>query len=131
MTTTTRAEIIRMCSAREARVIPEGWQHPKDASGRFVPLLPEGYAFYEDGSSPWPTMPCTDRIATEIAAYEMTSEGTPISPAFPNTAEGRRALCRWCAEHCTTFGDHQADAEAWALIIFGDAGVALDRSVRA
>ena len=28
---------------REVRLIPAGWQHPKDESGRYVPLLPFGY----------------------------------------------------------------------------------------
>ena len=75
-------------------------------------------------------MPATWNVPdTEIAAYEATSEGTPISPAFPNTDEGRLALINYCAEHCFTFGDHRGDAEAWAAILFGDAAVAADGRV--
>jgi hypothetical protein len=67
----------------------------------------------------------------EIAAYETTTEGTPISPAFPDTPEGRLALVNYCAEHATTWGDHRADAETWAAILFGDgAMVGTDGSVR-
>jgi hypothetical protein len=58
--------------------------------------------------------------ATEIMAYETTSEGTPISPAFPNTPQGRLDLVNYCAEHCTTFARHTAGPEAWAAILFGD-----------
>jgi hypothetical protein len=113
---------------REVRVVPAGWQHPRDARGRYVPVLPSGYVS-DDGEHvdlmPEPTG------ATEIAAYETVSEGTPISPAFPDTTEGRLALVNYCAEHATTFGDHRAGAEAWAAILFGDASVGLDGTVRA
>jgi hypothetical protein len=115
---------------REVRVIPRGWQHPKDGRGRHEPLLPAGYTF-EDGEV-FPTMPELSGLApeqTEIAAYECVSEGTPISPAFPNSDAGRLALVRYCAAHCTTFADHRADAEAWAAVLFGNAAVAIDGRV--
>jgi hypothetical protein len=118
---------------REMRAFPKGWQHPKDTNGKHIALLPYGYAGDEnDGpvATPNTTMPPTPlRGETEIAAYETVSEGTPISPAFPDTPEGRLALVRHCAEHCTTFADHRADAEAWAAILFGDAAVGLDGRV--
>ena len=59
------------------------------------------------------------------------SEGTPISPVFPNTPEDRLALVNYCAEHATTFGDHRAGAEAWVAILFGGASGDLDGTVRA
>jgi hypothetical protein len=38
----------------------------------------------------------------------------------------------YCAEHCTTFGDYRAGAEAWAVLLFGDgATVDADGTVRA
>ena len=114
-------------NSREVREIPRGWQHPRDGEGRYIPLLPHHYE-YDASQGPWPKMPAPVG-ETEIAAYEAVSEGTPISPAFPDTPEGRLELLRYCAEHCTTFGDHKADAEAWAAILFGDAGVALDGTV--
>ncbi|MDZ4278006.1 MAG: hypothetical protein U1B78_02585 [Dehalococcoidia bacterium] len=101
---------------REVRTVPKGWLHP-EAAGRPRPLLPE-------------EMPGVAGLApdqTKIVAYETTTEGTPISPPFPNTPEGRLALVRHCAEHETTFGDHKAGPEAWAVILFGQgAAVTVD-----
>ena len=117
---------------REVRIIPRGWQHPRTASGRYQPLLTVDDVFDDDERSP--LMPDVSQLPdadTEVAAYETVSEGTPISPAFPNTREGRLALINYCAEHATTFGDHRADAEAWAALLFGDASVGIDGTVRA
>lgn len=94
---------------RELRTIPKGWLHPEDARNP-RPLLPE-------------QMPNVTGLApeeTEIVAYEAGSEGTPISPAFPNTPEGRLRLVAYCARHCTTWGDHKGGVEAWAAILFGE-----------
>ena len=123
----TNAEFL-IAGSREVRRVPRGWQHPKDEAGRLVPLLPFGYEF-EDGQTPYPTTPDPGRDAAEIVAYETTTEGTPISPAFPDTPEGRLALIAWCAEHCTTFGRNKTDGEGWAALLFGDASVALDGRV--
>jgi hypothetical protein len=122
---------------REVRWIPRGWQHPRDARGRYVPLLPNGYAAGNGigAEEAWPEMPATTgpvrTRGLEIAAYETTTEGTPISPAFPDTPAGRLALVNYCAEHASTFGDHKADAETWAAILFGEdtAWVGADGSV--
>lgn len=121
---------------REVRRIPKGWQHPRDDRGRHEPLLRANYVFDSEAhrAECGGTMPSTDGLAPEqceIAAYEAVSEGTPISPAFPDTAEGRLALVRYCAEHCTTFADNRADGEAWAAILLGDASVGIDGTVRA
>ena len=48
-----------------------------------------------------------------VVAYETTSEGTPISPPFPNTPEGRLELVRYCASHANTHGAATAEVEAW------------------
>lgn len=117
---------------REVRTIPKGWRHPTDARGRYVPLLDERYLYHDE--QPGQAMPSTHLLRedeTEIAAYETTTEGTPISPPFPNTSAGRLALVNHCAEHATTFGDSRADAEAWAAVLFGSATVDLDGTVRA
>ena len=135
-------------SGREVRVIPKGWRHPRDARGKYWPLLPaDQWPATAEALSAWMAeneasdpparknyMPDTDGLPPErtaIVAYETTTEGTPISPAFPNTREGRLQLTRYCAERETTFGHHTADAEAWAVILFGngDAGVSLDGTV--
>ena len=107
----------RFLASREVRVIPTGWHHPRDAEGRLRPLLPE-------------QMPAVAGGATAILAYETVSEGTPISPAFPNTGDGRLALVRHCVAHCFSFGHHRAGPEAWAAILFGhDTTVGFDGSV--
>jgi hypothetical protein len=134
--TNERADLA-FIGGREVRIIPKGWQHPRDDRGRHVPLLPADYAFDDEeerAASTVGLMPDASRLPaseTEIAAYEAVSEGTPISPAFPNTPAGKLALVNYCAEHETTFGDHRADAEAWATILFGDATVGIDGTVRA
>ncbi len=119
---------------REVRRFPKGWQHPRDDRGRHEPLLPANYVFDSDAhrAECGGTMPTTEGLTAdqcEVAAYEAVSEGTPITPAFPDSAEGRLALVRHCAEHCTTFGSNRADAEAWAAILFGDAAVGIDGRV--
>ena len=117
---------------REVRRMPKGWQHPRDAKGRFVPLLPADYLSslsdagradilesnaaigYDTEAHLMPQVAGLAPEAVEIAAYETTTEGTPCSPAFDDTPEGRLAVANWCAVHCTTFGDNKADAETWA-----------------
>ena len=108
----------RMIANREVRHVPANWEHPRDERGRFVPLLPEQMP--EPGS------------AAAIMAYETTSEGTPISPRFPDTPEGRLALVRHCVEHATTFGQHRGGLEAWAAVLFGEhTTIGLDCTVEA
>ncbi len=127
---------------RELRVIPRGWQHPRDERGRLVPLLPsDGYPRTPEAKRAYRIemghaaaraayMPDATGRA-EIMAYETTSEGTPISPAFPDTPEGRRQLIAWCAENATTYGDSRTGVEGWAALLFGDAAVALDGTIHA
>jgi len=119
-----RSEIL-FVGSYEAREIPRGWQHPKDERGRYVPLLPYGYPF-DNSQEPSPTMP-DPGDDPDVMAYEAVSEGTPISPAFAQS----RDLVLYCAEHCMTFGDHKAGPEAWAAILFGDAAIAMDGTIRA
>ena len=125
--TDNRPQIL-FVGSREIREIPKGWQHPKDARGKYVPLLPADHIFADEEKRE--TMPRATG-ETEIMAYEATTEGTPISSAFPNTPQGKLGLVTYCAAHATTFGDHRADAEAWAAILFGDASVGIDGTVRA
>ena len=105
---------------REVREIPRGWQHPKDPRGRFIPLLPFGYQLDDDECAPADRMMPPPLGDIDIAAYETTTEGTPISPAFPDTPEGRRDLIDYCVEHETVFGDAHAGFEAWAAVLFGE-----------
>lgn len=100
---------IAFVEGREVRIFPKGWQHPRNAQGRHTPLLPADYVFDsdQDRAAVMPDARGLATDATEIATYEAVSEGTPISPAFPNSPEGRLALVNYCAEHETTFGDHR------------------------
>jgi len=94
---------------RELRTIPKAWLHSV-GGGTPRPLLPD-------------EMPDVAGLApeeTEIVVYETVSEGTPISPPFPNTREGRMRLVAYCAGHCTTWGDHKGGAEAWAALLVGE-----------
>jgi hypothetical protein len=113
----------------EAREIPEGWQHPKDEHGEYIPLLPYGYAGddSEIAVTPENTMPPTPwQGACEIVAYESCTEGTPVSPAFPSTPQGKVDLCNWCSANEKVLGNHTAEGEAWAAILFGDAAITGD-----
>ncbi len=51
--------------------------------------------------------------------------------SVPCSDQKRHDLVNYCAEHCTTFGDLRADSEAWAAILFGDATIDFDGTVRA
>jgi hypothetical protein len=86
------------------------WVHPKDGRGHDVPLY-EWFGYDEDGiaeavaegradpSKPYYGLPMMPRWKPEelshVQYYEATSEGTPLSPAFPTVEE----LARWCFEH--------------------------------
>ena len=128
--------MLEFVSNKEVRVIPKGWKHPQDERGRHRPLLPtDQWPSTAEAQRQWmienetdeppnpehfmPSVRGLPEEATEIVAYETTSEGTPISPAFPNTPQGRLDLVNCCAEHRTTFAQHTAGPEAWAAILFG------------
>jgi hypothetical protein len=115
--------------SREVREVPQGWQHPKDERGRYIPLLPFGYQIDDDERAPADRMMPPPLGDIEIAAYETVTEGTPISPAFPDTPQGRLNLLAYCAEHCTTIGEHRGGVEAWAAFLFGDAAIGIDGQV--
>ena len=103
---------VAFVGGRELRTIPKGWRHPDDPKrpNWYQPLLPE-------------QMPDVNGLPpeeTEIAAYEAVSEGTPISPPFPNTPQGRVDLIAFCSVQCTAWGDKKAGPEAWVVILFGE-----------
>ena len=72
-----------------------------------------------------------DRDADRDRRLRDRQRGHADLAGLPGHARGRRDLIAYCAEHATTFGDHRADAEAWAAILFGDASVGIDGTVRA
>lgn len=48
--------------------------------------------------------------------WETTTEGSPSSPVF----ESLEALCEWCEENATTFGDFTATKEEWRNLLSAD-----------
>ena len=58
-----------------------------------------------------------DRLG--LCVYETTTEGTPMTPVFVDTPEGRWALVHYCATNVSTFADHRTSAQAWAEVLFG------------
>jgi hypothetical protein len=116
----------------EVREIPKDWRHPIDEHGVHVPLFAAGT--WRDQSDPEAAVAPDECIPeavgeAQLVVYETCTEGTPVTPAFPNTPEGRRDLLAYCAEHVTTLSDRRTGIEGWAAILFGDAGVALDGTV--
>lgn len=100
------------------RRVPLNWQHPKDESGNHIPLFDSRESsggkymiseveelVEEDGVNPkelpsW-FMPTFSGVAKEdmgICLYEVTTEGTPVSPVYPDTEEGRRGLASYAPE---------------------------------
>ncbi len=120
---------------RHVRKVPANWKHPKNEKmDEFVPLL-DGYAeefrkFLEitnskgleaaidwmgrcpdkdDYMPEWP-----EEEKTHYMMYETTSEGTPISPAFPTEED----LARWLADTgASSFADRGASYEEWLNMI--------------
>jgi hypothetical protein len=128
-------------SSRRIRHVPLGWQHPRDENDRFIPLFDtrepygggkytiaeleevietDGGQRYEDPKS-W-FMPMFSDVPAEemgICLYETTTEGTPLTPVFPDTEQGRKDLAAYAAEHATAYADRRASAEEWEQRFFG------------
>ncbi len=121
---------------REVRWVPLGWQHPRDAQGRHI-ALDDHRRFTEETIAEYlehdPTltreelktryMPDFSAVPREqmgIAAYEITTEGTPVSPVYPDTPRGRYALLSYCARHVSVFGDsYNHSIDGWCELLFG------------
>jgi hypothetical protein len=74
-------------------------------------------------------MPDFSLVAEEdlgICVYETTSEGTPISPVFPNTPHGRFMLAKYYTEHATVFAEQKTGFYNWCQILFGGELVVVD-----
>ena len=123
---------------REVRMVTPDWQHPKDTSGRYIPL----HDNYKDDAAEflrmanekglqeavdwWGQAPnkeeymlpdATPEERTHFMMYEDTSEGTPISPAFATAEE----LAQWLADNGASFFGltDTADYDTWMRIIRG------------
>src|SRR5487761_1455331 len=92
---------------REARTVPLGWEHPRDKDGAYITLMPRKWYDTNDSFNECMFMPDFIGIPDDqkgICAYETTSH-TPISPVFPNTAQGKLDMAQYCVEHATVSGD--------------------------
>jgi hypothetical protein len=127
-------------SHRGIRRVPLNWEHPKDKNGHFIPLFdtrePAGGKYtvseleemiekgdisrYEDLKS-W-FMPIFKDVPDEemgVCLYETTTEGTPLTPVFPDTEQGHKDLAAYASEYATRFaGDHMS-AQDWEQRFFG------------
>src|SRR3989344_4411635 len=125
-----RARVL-VSGSREVRGIPLGWKHPRDESGEYTPLKRRDLAYTEEKiheglAEGWlrsrndaednlmPDFTSIPGALMGICLYETTTEGTPLSPVYPNTSEGRFQLAKYCTETETTFAGHTTDIEGWA-----------------
>jgi hypothetical protein len=118
----------------EVREVPKGWPHPIDEHGMPVPLFAAGARREQD--DPDIALTAADCLPeangdVELVVYETCTEGTPVTPSFPSAPEGRLAMLAYCAEHVTMLGRYKTGVEGWAAILFGNAAVAEDGTVRA
>ena len=120
--------------SREVRMVPPGWEHPRNADGGYVPLHGQTYEErlaelaelraeygevddeeqrrYEDRAGCWPTF--APGTATRYVMYETCTEGTPISPPCATP----EALARWLADHgASSFGSRTATYAQWLATI--------------
>lgn len=131
---------ILMTPTRELRHVPIGWVHPKDGED-YRPLYPyihrepqfehlgmrgEREAFEEEKHF---MMPDISNLAPEqigIATYENRTDGTPITPTFPNTPQGRFDLLKYCVGNVPItqgFGNvkpKMGDIAEWGAVLFGE-----------
>jgi hypothetical protein len=121
----------------EVRLIPAGWQHPRDDAGAYQPLMrarfrPDPLELRAWGDHPPRAdeyMPPVAPGEGEIAAYDAI--GVPVSPAFPNTGKGRADLIGYCID---AFVEDPAHEHAWDLmrsVLFRDASYTDDNRIAA
>ena len=135
---------------REVRRVPLDWQHPKDADGNYLRI--EEYFKFEDRwyiniseeearvifeEEKKHMMPDFSGIPADkmgVCAYESFTEGTPISPVFPDTPEGRFLMVKYCAENASITDQisflgvkkQKADVVTWTNALFSEVPYALD-----
>ncbi len=119
---------------RELRRVALTWLHPRDESGDFIPLSDraaltdeiyadsarEGRSRQEVEARSMPDFSAVPDEQMGLQAYDTTTEGTPISPVFPDTPEGRFDLVQYCAQHETVFASTQASLTEWTHILFNN-----------
>jgi len=97
------------------------WQDGTHMDLQNDPSLKEKYPFWAmyGGDPPdvsyYHTRKYSDDELTHIQLYETTSEGTPKSPVFHTSQFDE--LCKYAAEHCTTFATYKATKEQWKQML--------------
>lgn len=117
---------------REIRMVPAGWEHPRDDKGELIPL--HGWSFsgamrdwekdMKAGDANESDRPNQDRYMpewpdeqrTHLMMYETCTEGTPISPAM----ETPEQLAKWLYDNkASAFGSMTATYEEWLRVCRG------------
>ena len=55
-----------------------------------------------------------------ICLYETTTEGTPLTPIFPDTPEGQKDLAAYASEYATAYADWELSTQQWEARLFGE-----------
>jgi len=105
---------------REIRKIPAGWVHPIDGQGRPIPLSPDDM----------PEVIGLDHRQVRLCVYETTTDGTPCSPAYPDSPAGRRGLLEHCVRHVPLFAAHKGSRREWSRILFQRRSVVVEIAKR-
>ncbi|MEH6575658.1 MAG: hypothetical protein V7731_01145 [Amphritea sp.] len=113
---------------REVRRVSANWQHPKDEQGNYIPLLDDYYWAARDWLEGEGDQPQTDNYMpywhnyqrTHYQMYEVTSEGTPISPVMDSPEN----LARWLVDNqVSAFAGQTATYEQWLKVCQGHQAV--------
>lgn len=124
---------------RGIRRVPLNWQHPKNENGHFIPLfdtrepaggkymlveleemIEEGMVSPNEDIKSW-FMPTFKDVPAEemgLCLYETTTEGTPLTPVFPDTEQGHKDLAAYAAEYATSFASQQESGTDWEQRFF-------------
>ncbi len=115
---------------REIRMVPPGWEHPKDPNGRYIPLFYGGGGAFErrvkeyaerevcDGEDPpdpndYMLVGVPVEACTLYQLYEDTSEGTPVGPPFATLEE----VATHAEANASTFAHFRATKEEWLRML--------------
>ncbi|WP_454629580.1 hypothetical protein [Bradyrhizobium cenepequi] len=97
---------------RQVRRVPSDWKHPRDGVGRYIPL--EESAPDEPSPDPVSHMPAWPTEArTHWQLYEVTTEGTPVSPPCASARE----LAKWLADNRIEVGGFTGTEKQWRAAI--------------
>jgi hypothetical protein len=104
---------------REVRMVPKDWEHPRDKSGKYIPLHYRKEGWVSDGPPEHDVgfMPqWREEERTHYQMYENITEGTPISRVM----ESPEALAQWLVDNgASAFAGMTASYDAWLRVCRG------------